>query len=222
MTHNPFWPPNASDEQIHQALLVAQEVGGESRDYAELIFYGEFFIPVFGFVRKKFRNLPDEAVYDAVTQAFMEFLRQGGVKRYDAAHGTLVSYLIQTVFRRCLDVCKRRKRKQKRGIKEIAATDLASEDEDQRSTTPGKKQSAHDVTPATLEILRAFLESIQDPTDRQIFQFFYVEGKKCKEIAELMTIPNATVSRRRLAIDGRLEKYVEEWLKTSSDVLGLC
>jgi RNA polymerase sigma-70 factor (ECF subfamily) len=177
------------------ALIASRLVAGDDHALAEA--FDRLAPAVY---HSAFRILGDDAAaQDVVQDVFVELWRHPG--RYDAARGTLSTYLTVAARHRAVDVARSELRR------------IARQEHSYR-LAPGQPSPSPCAEVVALDVAAVVGAAIRMLPDgqRRVVELVYLKGLTCRDAAVAAGIPEGTVkSRLRLAV-GKLEAALDRQL----------
>jgi RNA polymerase sigma-70 factor (ECF subfamily) len=177
------------------ALIASRLVAGDDLALAEV--FDRLAPTVY---RGAFRILGDDAAaQDVVQDVFVELWRQPG--RYDAAVGTLSTYLTVLARHRAVDVARSELRR------------LARQEHSHRLAPGQPSPSPYEevVASEVAALVRAAIQMLPDG-QRRVVELVYLRGLTCRDAAKAAGIPEGTVKSRLRLATGKLEAALDRHL----------
>ncbi len=181
------------------ALLAARLAAGDDHALADI--FDQLAPSVYGGALRILGN--GSTAQDVVQDVFVELWSHP--ERYDQAAGSLRTYLMVLARHRAVDVMRSELRR------------VARQERHHRLTAAGPSGPASDQVLAaeTASAVRAAVRLLPDG-QRQVVELAYFRGLTCREVANVMDIPEGTAkSRLRLAM-AKLETVLDRQLLESS------
>ena len=173
---------NADTGRAWDQTLAARLVGGDQNALADA--YDQYSSFVFGLARRVTGD--PRAAEDVTQEVFIAFWERPDA--YDAARGSLRTWLATLAHRRAVDHVRREEARRRRTAREAARA----------TTVPNVEESALALVAA--ERVRAAVYALP-PDQRQAIELAYFAGKTYREVGEVLGIPEGTAkSRLRLGL----------------------
>lgn len=187
--------PHAATERETSAALAERLQGGGSDALEEI--YDSYGSRCYALAYRVLGDAP--LAEDAVQEAFLALWR--APERFDAARGSLLTFLLTLTHRRAVDVLRREAHQRRGRVTPEVLDEVPASDADVAGQAETGVQG---------EVIREALVGLPQP-QREALTLAYFQGYTQREIAAITNVPLGTVKTRMLAGVRRLRTELSGW-----------